>query len=372
MSIANEYERYMLELVNAERAAVGAAALQLELNLNLSAELHTQWMSSADIFSHTGENGSTARQRMSDAGFDFGTSSTAAENIAAQSERDEDGIMDDVYDLHVSLMNSPGHRAHILNPTLEYIGIGIDTGPLTYTRDDGSTVSLYSVLVTQNFARTPDGIPDLDLGEIRGTLASETLDGTSAGDTIFGLRGNDILNGLAGNDTLNGNDGGDRLNGDAGEDTLFGGRGNDILNGGSDNDTLNGGFGRDKIYGAAGDDTLIGGRDDDSLYGGNGSDIVKGGTGLDRLEGGKGNDILTGGADADIFVFLRGGDTDRITDFRNNVDEIDLVGFNLGSVSAALDFATQVGADTVFDFGRDDILIIEDTVKSVLADDLLI
>lgn len=159
MSIADVYERYMLELINQERAAVGAPPLQLEQNLNLAADRHSLWMLEEDIFSHTGVGGSSATQRMRDANFDFAGNWRSAENIAVQSERGAEGIMDDVANLHTSLMNSPGHRANILNPDLDYIGIGIALGDFDY---GSGTYS--SVIVTQNFAST-QGSVDLDLGE---------------------------------------------------------------------------------------------------------------------------------------------------------------------------------------------------------------
>lgn len=146
---ANEYERRMLELINAERVAAGVPILQLEQNLNASAEAHSQWMLDTDTFSHTGVGGSSAHERMVDADFDFSGNWMSAENIAIQSGRGAAGIMDDVENLHVSLMNSPGHRANILNPNLEYIGIGIEVGLYDY---GGGTFE--SVIVTQNFAAT--------------------------------------------------------------------------------------------------------------------------------------------------------------------------------------------------------------------------
>ncbi|MEL6571005.1 MAG: CAP domain-containing protein [Pseudomonadota bacterium] len=158
MTIATEYERYMLGLINQERAAIGAPPLQLEQNLNLSADRHSAWMLEEDIFDHTGVDGSSATERMRDAGFDFSGSWSSAENIAVQSERGAEGIMDDVANLHTSLMNSPGHRANILNPSLEYIGIGIALGDF-----DFESGTYESVIVTQNFAAT-GGTVDLDLG----------------------------------------------------------------------------------------------------------------------------------------------------------------------------------------------------------------
>ena len=49
VSQADALERQMLELINAERAKVGAGALQLELNLNEAAEDHSEWMDDTRI-----------------------------------------------------------------------------------------------------------------------------------------------------------------------------------------------------------------------------------------------------------------------------------------------------------------------------------
>ncbi|WP_081610621.1 CAP domain-containing protein [Limimaricola hongkongensis] len=154
MSIANTLERQMLDLVNDERTERGLTPLSLERNLNASSEDHSSWMLRNDVFSHTGANGSSATERMRDADFDFSGGWASGENLAWQSERGAPGLADDVIDLHESLMNSPGHRANILNPNFEVIGIGIESGD--FKGWDG-------VMVTQNFART-GGAVELDTG----------------------------------------------------------------------------------------------------------------------------------------------------------------------------------------------------------------
>ncbi|SLN51552.1 CAP domain-containing protein [Ruegeria meonggei] len=155
MSTANTVEQEMLALINNERTSRGLTPLQLETRLNDSSEDHSTWMLDRDTFSHTGSGGSSAAQRMEDAGFDFDGSWRSGENIAWQSERGAEGISDDVDQLHQSLMNSPGHRANILNPDYEYIGIGIEEGDFN---------GWDAVMVTQNFATT-DGQVVLDSGD---------------------------------------------------------------------------------------------------------------------------------------------------------------------------------------------------------------
>ena len=145
MSQANEAERFMLDLINAERAAVGLDAVILDTRLNDSSEDHSSWMLDTSTFAHQGAGGSSAGDRMSAADFDFSGSSGWGENIAWQSARGEPGILDDVTALHQGLMNSPGHRANILSSDFEALGIGIEVGNFE---------GFEAVMITQNFAYT--------------------------------------------------------------------------------------------------------------------------------------------------------------------------------------------------------------------------
>ncbi|WP_334061122.1 CAP domain-containing protein [Limimaricola cinnabarinus] len=179
MSIANTLERQMLDLVNDERTERGLTPLSLERNLNASSEDHSSWMLRNDVFSHTGANGSSATERMRDADFDFSGGWASGENLAWQSERGAPGLADDVIDLHESLMNSPGHRANILNPNFEVIGIGIESGD--FRGWDG-------VMVTQNFART-GGAVELDTG----AAAPRPVDAPSARNSAPAVEVDDIV-----------------------------------------------------------------------------------------------------------------------------------------------------------------------------------
>jgi Ca2+-binding RTX toxin-like protein len=426
---ADALELYMLDLINEERTSRGLNPLQLETNLNASAEAHSQWMLQANVFSHTGDGNSTATQRIN-AEFDLSGSWRTAENIAIQSERGASGLTDDVANLHTSLMNSPGHRANLLNPNLVYIGIGVEFGDFVYD----NSVSYPSVIVTQNFAAT-QGSVDLDTGmgaipqftngadEVTLTEAGiyftlggdDIVLGTASGETINGGTGNDELFGNAGNDFLNGDENNDRLYDGSGDDTVSGGSGNDYFRVGGGVDNFDGGSGKDYIsyydssngiridlredevsgswavndtikdfesasgsktgndtmLGTSGANTLRGYGGDDKLYGRGGSDKLYGGDGEDFLDGGggSGKDLLYGGADADVFHFDRGEGIDVIKDFENNVDIIELDNFSL-SKTQAIDLAEQVGSDVVFDFGADGILTVEDTTIGMLVNDL--
>lgn len=290
MVTADALEQYMLELINAERVALGLDPLQLEVNLNAAAEDHSEWMLQADIFSHTGAGNSTMTQRMTAADFDFSGSWSSAENIAIQSVRGDPGYYDDVEDLHIALMNSTGHRANLLNPNLDYIGIGIELGEF-----DFSSGTYASIVVTQNFAAT-QGTVDLDAGP--GAQVPYVSSGPSTGnDVLFGTSGADQIVAQQGDDRVMADDGDDRIVGGGGEDELYGGAG------------------RDKITSGAGDDFIDGGED---------RDILRGGAGDDVIIGDHGNDVLFGGGGADTFIFNDGDDKDRIAGFEQGVDTIEL------------------------------------------------
>ncbi|MEM6381985.1 MAG: calcium-binding protein [Pseudomonadota bacterium] len=209
---------------------------------------------------------------------------------------------------------------------------------------------------------------------------NDNLDGGGGVDVLSGNAGNDVMAGGADNDTLNGGGGNDRLFGGAGDDISRGhagndfissGSGNDTLEGGNDNDSLFGGSGHDTLLGGAGDDFLQAGGNDDVLFGGSGNDTLEGREGADLLNGGAGSDDLTGGAYADTFVFAPGFGNDRVTDFEDNLDQLDLTGFGFNSVEEALSFASTVAGDVVFTFGADTFTI-ENATQSHLSDDILI
>ena len=384
MSIADELERYMLSLINAERTSRGLDALVLETNLNEAAEVHSQWMTEADTFDHTGENGSSPTARMRSADMDLSGSWGTAENIAAVSVQGSSSYFDEVNRLHTNLMNSAGHRANLLNPDLDYIGIGIVLGPLTYEGSQGQPVSLPSVLVTQNFART-QGVADLDLA---GGAGNDTLIGEEGDDHLFGDDGRDSLRAYEGDDLIRGGKGSDRLHGGSGEDRLEGGWGNDSMWGGQHDDHLKGGNGNDKMYGRKHADTLEGGNGADLLSGGNGRDLLRGGSGddsltggagKDRLEGGSGrddlkgnadadtlnggtgNDTLSGGTGADRFVFKSGHDRDVVTDLEIGIDTIAIASSLAGGRSANAIAASGrvVQGDLEIDLGGGDVIVLE-------------
>ena len=122
----SEWETYLLRLINASRAEAGAGALSFDAELAQAAGDHTSWMLATDTFSHTGEGGSSASQRATDAGYGW---RATGENIAYIGGSDA-AVLDaaDVERLHANLMASPGHRTNLLNPNYTEVGLGIEQG----------------------------------------------------------------------------------------------------------------------------------------------------------------------------------------------------------------------------------------------------
>ncbi|MFD2813789.1 CAP domain-containing protein [Paracoccus aerius] len=59
MSYATANERYFASLVNQARKDRGLPPLTLEKRLNDSADAHSRWLLDKDVFSHTGQGGSS-------------------------------------------------------------------------------------------------------------------------------------------------------------------------------------------------------------------------------------------------------------------------------------------------------------------------
>lgn len=228
---------------------------------------------------------------------------------------------------------------------------------------------------------------------ILGTAQSDVILDVSGDNIIDAGGGNDLIVVGGGNDAVAGRDGNDEIytaggndivDAGAGNDTVYLWDGNDLARGGANNDSLYGEAGNDKLWGqqgrdyldgGAGNDVLRGGGGRDQLFGGDGNDKLIGGGGHDILAGGDGVDILRGGGGRDTFMFSVGDDQDTIQDFDNTRDtiELDASFFNLDpndvTFSDVSNIASQVGSDTVLDFGNGDTLTLENVQVSTLAFD---
>lgn len=136
--------------------------------------------------------------------------------------------------------------------------------------------------------------------------------------------GNDLIFLQSGSDWVVDNDDSRSYFGGAWHDTLSGAAGDDFLAGNSENDVLSGNSGNDTLSGGQNEDALYGGKGDDILFGDLGEDLLYGDLGDDALTGGAGNDTLTGGAGRDIFILSHSDGLDRMTDFEDGTDFIQL------------------------------------------------
>ncbi|MFF4800914.1 sigma-70 family RNA polymerase sigma factor [Streptomyces sp. NPDC001351] len=107
----------VVALVNKERAANGCGALTEDPQLEKAAQGHSDDMAARNFFDHTNPDGLDPGQRITAAGYKW---STYGENIA-QGQQTPEAVME-------SWMNSPGHRANILNCSFKDIGVGVHNG----------------------------------------------------------------------------------------------------------------------------------------------------------------------------------------------------------------------------------------------------
>jgi uncharacterized protein YkwD len=119
----------VLALTNAERAKVGCKALTINAKLTEAAQAHSADMAAKDYFAHDSQDGTSPFDRIKAIGYNF---RAAAENIA-YGQPTAASVMD-------AWMNSPGHKANILNCTYTQIGIGyaLRSGTPYWTQDFGT------------------------------------------------------------------------------------------------------------------------------------------------------------------------------------------------------------------------------------------
>ena len=106
----------MLDLVNRERTQRGLQPLETDGELRLLARAHAADMFKRGYFAHNTPEGLNPFDRMREANIPF---TVAGENLALAPTLDM---------AHDGLMNSPGHRANILNDQFTKIGIGVLDG----------------------------------------------------------------------------------------------------------------------------------------------------------------------------------------------------------------------------------------------------
>ncbi len=125
--VREDLEAQMLQMVNAERLKQGLKPVVADPPMQVVARLHSRDMFARGYFSHHTPEGKDPFDRMRAQNVRF---MTAGENLA---------LAQTLKMAHNGLMNSPGHRANILNPSYGRLGIGVLDG------------GIYGLMITQNF-----------------------------------------------------------------------------------------------------------------------------------------------------------------------------------------------------------------------------
>ncbi|MEZ5320511.1 MAG: CAP domain-containing protein [Microthrixaceae bacterium] len=123
------WDQYQILLVNRERAANGLGPVTQCRRLSLAAQAHSDDQAAHTTMSHTGSDGSSPADRVTAAGYVW---TTIGENVAYGYD-DEDEVM-------TAWMNSPGHRANILDADFTNLGLGrtlASNGRLYWTQEFG-------------------------------------------------------------------------------------------------------------------------------------------------------------------------------------------------------------------------------------------
>lgn len=126
--VDSSLEMKMIAMVNNERTERGLSPLKRDQQLTEVARKHSRDMFAQGYFSHVTPQGKDPFDRMHDDHIRF---LAAGENIA---------LAQTLSIAHNGLMNSPGHRANILNPAFGHIGIGILNG------------GMYGLMISQEFS----------------------------------------------------------------------------------------------------------------------------------------------------------------------------------------------------------------------------
>lgn len=108
------YEKEVLDLTNKERAKAGLTPLKADdSNLNKAAHAKSVDMNTKNYFSHNSPTYGTPFEMMKTFGVNY---KSAGENIAQGQKTPQEVV--------TAWMNSPGHRANIMNASFTHLGVG--------------------------------------------------------------------------------------------------------------------------------------------------------------------------------------------------------------------------------------------------------
>ena len=213
-------------------------------------------------------------------------------------------------------------------------------------------------------------------------IAANVENFTLSGAANIDATGNEL------NNTILGGAGDNRLDGQGGADAMHGGLGNDffIVDNAGDAAVEVADAGIDTVLSSISyrlaanveNLTLTGSANIDAtgnssanvLKGNTGRNRLSGGDGEDVLNGGDGNDRLNGGAAEDVFVFGDNDGRDRITDFHNGSDTIDLTAVDEVTRFRDLEI-TDTDSGVLIDYGNGTIQLDDVTSASIGRGDFI-
>ncbi|MBI4498555.1 MAG: CAP domain-containing protein [Chloroflexi bacterium] len=123
-------EELVLDQINAVRALHGLPSLAAATELTAAARRHSADMAAHAFLDHTGSDGSSFTQRITEAGYGW----SRAGEIVAKGYPDAAAVV-------LGWMNSPDHRAIIMTPDYRDVGAGVARGAdgaLYWTVDFGA------------------------------------------------------------------------------------------------------------------------------------------------------------------------------------------------------------------------------------------
>ncbi len=142
-------------LINEARLGEGLAPYRLSTLLSAAAQRHADDLAANQIWSHTGSDGSTPRQRIAEAGYAAWTWN-GGELIASENFWTGYGAIEDAM---AFFLGDPAHRDNILSTTYREVGIGVaidDVGRNYYVLDFSVRPNVLPIFINDGSASTDD------------------------------------------------------------------------------------------------------------------------------------------------------------------------------------------------------------------------